>query len=184
MDFNEIVATSTQLWISALVFLVIDLALYWFLNRQISPERFKRMKWQLVVAAVLFWGTFAVFLLEMFWDSYYQYIYPNWFRGIGILVTASVIYGTLALLFHWLALRIPGNPVRNFILLGAVESVLEHLWGILGVRILEVPMLREAGTIDIILVAIPEYIFYWGMVIWMAMLLQRGVSWLKQKRGN
>jgi hypothetical protein len=184
MDFTEIVATSTQLWISALVFLVIDLVLYWFLNRQISLERFKRMKWQLVLAAALFWGTFAVFLLQMFWDSYYQYIYPAWFRGAGILVTASVIYGTLALVFYWLSLRIPGNPVRNFLLLGAVESVLEHLWGILGVQILEVPMLREAGTIDIIVVAIPEYIFYWGMVIWIAMLLQRGMDWLKSKLGN
>ena len=184
MDFEEIVATPMQLWISALVFLFIDLVLYWFLTRRVDRERFKAMRWQLVIAAVVFWGTFAVFLLEMFWDSYYQYIYLPWFRGLGILVVASVIYGTLALVFHWFSTRIPGNPVRNFLLLGAVESILEHLWGILGVQILEVPMLREAGTLDIILVAIPEYIFYWGMVLWMAMLLQIGVRWLRAKRGN
>jgi len=173
MGFETTKATSGQLWLSALVFLVLDLVLVWFLTKRVDRERFRALKWHLVLAAVLFWSVVAVFLVQSFWESYYDHFYPGWIQGGGILVYVPVVYGLCALAFHWLSLCIRGNPIVNFMLLCGIESVLEHLWGIVRMHILEIPMLQEAGTVDILVVAVPEYVFYWCLVIGFALLLHK-----------
>ncbi len=183
MGYEIVEATSATLWLSALAFLMLDLFFYWIINRQIDRTRFRKLRWYLVLGAALFWGAFAIFLLQAFWESYYAHFYPSWFRGVGILVSAPVIYGFCALAFHWLSQRIPGNPILIFLLLGAVESILEHLWGIIRLRILEVPMFEDAATLDILAVAVPEYIFYWCLVILIASILQKFLDWIRKTRG-
>jgi hypothetical protein len=70
--------------------------------------------------------------------------------------------------------------VVNFCLLGGVESVLEHLVGIYGLGILDkVPLLRGVSSASALVFAFFEYIFYWGVVLGIAVLLGRGWQWLR-----
>lgn len=180
MFTDPVEATSSQLWLSALVFLLIALIGVWILSRRVDRDRFRKLRWYLVAAAVLFWSAFAILLVQAFWDSYYQYFYPEWIRGGGILVYVPLIYGLSALAFHWLALRLPGNPILIFFLLCGIESILEHLWGIVGMDILNIPMFEEASVFDILVIAVPEYIFYWCLVIVLALFLARVGHWLRK----
>lgn len=167
-----------QLWESGLILALIDAALLLILSRQISPGRFRVLRWNIVGAAAVFWGVFALGLVWIFWDSYYRYFYPAWFRG-GIPLIAPLFYGLLAVAFHKLALRLPGNPVVSFCLLGGIESLLEHAIGIYRLGILDVPMLQGSSPLSILLFAFPEYIFYWCIVIGLAALFQIGRRWFE-----
>lgn len=76
----------------------------------------------------------------------------------------AVLYGAIGLALWWLALRLQGNPVLNFCLLGGLEAIPEHLWVIFGLRILErVPMLQGVSPTSVLVFAIPEYVLYWGL---------------------
>jgi hypothetical protein len=165
---------SEQFWMSSIVIAIVDAAFILLLAWRIKPVRFRELKWPLVVTAAVFWSVFGVVLVLVFWDMYYQYLYPAWFRSGGILLFVPLLYGIFALAFHWLALRLPGNPIVSFCLLAGVESVLEHVGGIYGMKILEVPILQEASPASILVFSFPEYIFYWCIVIGAAALLQGG----------
>ena len=104
----------------------------------------------------------------VFWDIYYRYFLPN----TSILLVTPLVGALLALVFHWLALRLPGNPIVSFCLLGGLESLLEHLWGIYGLGILRAPLMQAVAPLSILAFAVPEYIFYWCVVLSIAVLLQ------------
>jgi hypothetical protein len=168
---------SEQFWMSALIVALVDVAFVALLIWRIKPSRFRELKWPLAGTAAIFWSIFGVGLVWIFWDSYYQYFFPAWFHSGGILLYVPVVYGVFALISHWLAFRIPGNPIINFCVLVGLESLIEHLGGIYGLKILEVPILREASPVSILAFSFPEYIFYWCIVIGIAMLFQKGWLW-------
>ncbi len=143
---------------------------------------FQELRRTLVVAAAVFWSLFSLVLVLFFWEPYYQYIYPGWFRLGGILVFVPLLYGLFAYAFHWLAFRLPGIPLITFCLLAGIESVIEHVAGIYGLKILQVPILQEASPASILAFAFPEYIFYWCIVIFLAALGK--VGWQKWKRSR
>ncbi len=156
---------------------LLDAALLLLLTWRIKPVRFIELKWPLAAAAALFWGGFAFFLVQVFWESYYRYFYPPWFHSGGILLLVALVFGLLALAFHWLALRLPGNPIVTFCLLCGLESLLEHLWGIWGLRITAVPILQAASPAAMLAFAFPEYILYWCVVILLAAASQSFWRW-------
>jgi hypothetical protein len=168
---------SEQLWMSGFVIALVDVIFVLLLTWRVKSSRFRELKWTLVGTAAIFWGAFATVLVVVFWDTYYHYFFPGWLRSGGILLYAPTLYGAFALTFHWLALRLPGNPIVNFCLLSGLESLLEHLWGIYGLKILRVPILQEASPESILAVAFPEYILYWCIVISIAVLFQKGWRW-------
>jgi hypothetical protein len=160
---------------------LIDAAFILLLAWRIKPVRFRELRWPLAGTAALSWSIFGLALVWIFWDSYYQYFYPAWFRSGGILVFVPVVFGALALAFHWLAFKIPGHPLVSFCILAGLESVLEHLVGIYGLKVIQVPMLQGASPISVLAFAFPEYIFYWCIVISIAALLQAAWRWWKSR---
>ncbi|MBN1538424.1 MAG: hypothetical protein JW908_16940 [Anaerolineales bacterium] len=124
-----------------------------------------------MASAAISWGIFSIVLVSVFWESYYQYFYPSWLRSVWLLVFVPILYGALAMVFHWLALHIPGNPIFNFCVLVGIEAVLEHTWGIYGLHILKIPLLQDVNLASILVFSVPEYIFYWCIVITIAILI-------------
>ena len=182
MPIENLSVSSEQFVVSAMVVALSDAAFIWLLVRQVKPARFRELKWTLVGTAAVFWSIYGLVLVQVFWDSYYRYFFPASFRSSGILLFVPLVYGFLALIYHVLAFRLPGNPIVVFCLLAGFESLLEHLWGISGFRILEVPMMQDASPLSILFFAIPEYIFYWCLVICLAVLFQNGWRWLVRPR--
>ena len=97
------------------------------------------------------------------WETCYQYIFPLWARWIMPPVMA-VLDGVLALLFWWLALHLPGNPVVNLVLLGGLESLPGHLRAI-QLGILETPLLREVSAASALTFGFFEFVFYWSVIL-------------------
>jgi hypothetical protein len=173
---------SNQLWTDSIIAFLIDAVFILFLAWRIKRNRFRELKWVLAGTAAVLWSIFGILLVSAFWEMFYQYFYPGWMRSGGILLFVPLVFGLLALAFHWCSLHLPGNPILNFCLLGGLESVLEHVLGIYGLKILEIPMLQGASPASILAFSFPEYIFYWCIVIGIAALIQKG--WRGISRGR
>ncbi|MGB8644729.1 MAG: hypothetical protein WCF84_05795 [Anaerolineae bacterium] len=184
MPSSDLNLTSEILWQSALFTALIDLALVLFLLWRIKPRTFHELKWAIVAVSSISWGVLAVALLYGFWDSYYRYFYPDSARWLSAIIV--VVFGVNGFVLWWLALRLPGNPTATFCLLGGVEGLLEHAWGIYGLGILvKVPMLQNAGALSIFVFSFFEYVFYWGIVLGIAALVSRAWrEWKKQRQGQ
>lgn len=159
-----------------LFFTLADVGLIWLLIRYVPPDRFRRLGGTLVAASALFWGVFAIALIGIYWSDYYSHFVPAW--AWWLTPTTFLTYSLIGAFLYWLALQLPGNPLLNFILLGGLESVPEHLLGIYGFKILEVvPMLQGFSPQSILVFATFEYVLYWGLVVLLAVVLQRARQW-------
>lgn len=147
-------------WIAIPLAAVIIGLLVW----RVKPADFRAISWKaLGLAAALFWGLMAVVLYLVYREHYYQYFALPYGRWLAPL--AGVFYFLVCLLLRWSAMRIPGNPTLNFLLLGGLESFPEHFLGITRMKILEIPMLADFSAQAIYLFAFFEYIVYWGIVL-------------------
>jgi hypothetical protein len=161
-----------DLWVKVPVAAIIAVALVALLARKVKPDRFRRLTWKAFAgASMLFWGLLAAAAFWIFWETYYRYFYPRWMRWLVPL--SALTYAAIGLALRWLAARLPGNPVVNFCLLGGLESVPEHVWGIYGAKILEVPILQGITPVFALLFAVFEYVIYWSVVLILAVLLGR-----------
>jgi len=172
LNLESIRLTSDDMWQSSLVTALITIILVAFLAWRIKRESFNQLRWPLAAAAGLFWAGYGLLLYQVFWDSYYRYFGANWMREGGILIVMVPVAAGMAFVFHWLARRLPGIPLVSFCFLGGLEGLLEHLWGIYGLKILDVPMLQGINPLSILAFAFPEYIFYWCVVIGIAVLIR------------
>jgi hypothetical protein len=185
--------TSETLWWSALVTALIDVVLVLFLARRIGPSRFCRLHWPIVLASGVFWMSLGLFFFGTTRGSFYAWFLPDPAnRSLARFVLELLLYPVVGLLLWWLAARLRGNPAVTFCLLGGVEALPEHLWGICRLGMLDkVPFLREASPISVLAFAVPEYVLYWGSVLGMALLVQRiwegyrhrRALWAKRKVG-
>ena len=165
--------TAVTFWTSAVLVAALDVVLMSGLVWRIPRARFRGLKWPLAATAALLWGAFGAVLMWRFWDVYYAYFYPGWVRWLAPVY--SLFYAGLALLFWWLALKLPGPPALSFPLLGGLESLWEHGWGIYVVGLLDkVPMLQGESPIAVLAFAVPEYVLYWGLVLCVAALVGWG----------
>jgi hypothetical protein len=147
-----------------------------FLARRIRPYRYRRLHWAVVLAAAVFWVSYGLLLFALAWESYYAKFLPDPVdRSLARSLLELLIYPPIGLLLWWLALRLPGKPTVSFCLLGGLQALPEHLWGIYGLGMLEqVPFLQEAGPASVLAFAVPEYVLYWGSVLSLALLLDTG----------
>jgi hypothetical protein len=182
MILPDVKIASETFWLCAVVTALMDVGLVLFLVRRIQPDRFRQLHWAIVLATAAFWMSYGLLLFALAWESYYAKFLPNPAeRSLARSLLELLIYQPLGLILWWLALRLPGNPVVNFCLLGGLQSVPEHLWGIYGLGMLDqVPFLQEASPASVLAFAVPEYVLYWGSVLSLALLLQRGWWWCRQ----
>jgi hypothetical protein len=169
--------TIDDIWRSAFFTALFDIVLIAALLWRLKSTRLRALGRPIAIAAGLFWGVFATWLLFMFWDDYYRFFFPVWAPWVAPL--DSLFYAAVGVLLWWLACKLPGNPVLNFLLLGALESIPEHLYGIYGLHILDVPMFRGVTPLPVFVYALFEYIVYWGAVLVLAALIQWG--WERRK---
>jgi hypothetical protein len=176
MTLPDIKIASETFWLCAFVTALIGVGLVLFLARRIPPARFRQLHGPIVLAAAVFWVSYGLLLFDLAWESYYAKFLPDPAdRSLARSLLELLVYPPIGLLLWWLALRLPGNPTVNFCLLGGLQSVPEHLWGIYGLAMLEhVPFLQEASPVSVLAFAVPEYILYWGSVLSLALLLQGG----------
>lgn len=183
MTLPDVVITSEMLWLSALVTALLDLGLVWFLARRTSRMDFRHLQGPIVIAATVFWMSLGLALFALTWESFYAHFLPNpASRTLGRSMLELLLYPIMAWGMWWLAGRLPGNPALNFCLLGGLEAVPEHLWGIYGLGMLErVPFLQGASVASVVGFAVPEYILYWGSVLALALVLHRVHQWWRQR---
>ena len=162
------------------VAIALSLTLVGTLAWRVKPAGFRSLSWQaMTVASALFWGMLAAILVSATWGFYYRFFVPAWYR-LAAPLGAIVLYPFIGLFLKWAALRLPGNPVVWFTLLGGLESVLEHAVGIYGFGVLDVPMLRGTSALAIFIFAYFEYVVYWSIVL----ALAAGVDHLRRVRRN
>jgi len=171
--------TSEILWRGALIFSLIDIVFIIVLTRFIKPEKFRQMKWTLVATMVVFftalWGILAAYY---FWDPVYGFFFPEWSRWL-IPPVYGLLFSVAGLLFWWIALRVPGNVVINFCLLGGLWGMVTHLWAVYRGILVKPPMLQGASPVAAVVIAIFEFMFYWCITLSIASLLQCGRKWLR-----
>ncbi|HOG45476.1 MAG TPA: hypothetical protein PLJ35_12925 [Anaerolineae bacterium] len=174
-ELPNIRITSEMLWLSALVTAIIDIPLVLWLARRIGPARFRSLHWPTALAAAIFWLSYELLLYALTWDFFYAKLLPS--AGGRSLVRALLElapYPAVGLLLWWLASRLPGNPTVTFCLLGGLESLPEHLWGIYRLGMLDkVPYFQGVSPASMLAFAVFEYILYWGSVLSLAAPLRR-----------
>jgi hypothetical protein len=84
--------------------------------------------------------------------------------------------------FCWLALRLPGNAVVNFCLLGGLWGMITHIWAVARGLVEKPPMLQGVNPVAAVVIAGFEFMFYWCIMLSIASLLLRGWEWLKSVR--
>jgi hypothetical protein len=171
---QDLQLTSGAYWLSAAVSAALAVVFVAWLARRVRPERFQRLRWSIVLAAALFWMTYGLLLFCLTWESFYARFLPDpSHRSLSRAVLELLPYPTIGLALWWLALRLPGRPAVTFCLLGGLEALPEHLWGIYRLGMLErVPFLEGVSAVSVLAFAVPEYVLYWGTVLSLALLLE------------
>lgn len=165
--------TPQDVQLSTLLFFVLGLVALIPLVFVVEDAVFDRAYIQIGLASALFWFLLASLVLIFFWDMYYCYLFPTWVRWLMTL--DLFLYGVLGLAMWWLATQLPGPSILIFVVLGGIEGVLEHIFGISFLGILEkVPWLEGLNSIHVVIFSFFEYVFYWAIVGWITF----GLTWL------
>lgn len=170
--------TSHMLWMGALIFALIDAGFVPLLAWRIQPVTFRQVKWILVTTTAIFWSGLWTWALVNFWDSVYRYVFPAWARWL-IPPAYGLLFAGVGLLSWWLALRMPGNPVLGFCLLGGLWGMITHLWAVFLGIVDKPPMLQGATPAGAVIMAVFEFIFYGCMILGVAALLDSARRWFK-----
>lgn len=171
----DIELTPQDMWLSTLVFVVLDLIVLVPLLFLFRSDEFVRSRTPIGLASALFWGVLATVAIIGFWGLYYQYIFPAWMRWLAPL--DAVLYALIGLALWWLVIRLPGSSVLWFVLLGGLEGIAEHLLGIYAFHVLEkVPWLQGITPFQAVVFSFFEYVFYWTLVAWLAFTLLKIAS--------
>jgi hypothetical protein len=159
--------TDKEIWHSTMFFAGVGLVLSLPLLLLYQQTAFLRSLSSLSVASAIFWGFLATVALWAGWQLYYQYLYPAWARWLA--PGDALIYGLIGFAMWWLAIPLPGSPILWFLLFGGLEGILEHVFGVYGLHILEkVPWLQETTPFPVVVFSFFEYIVYWAIVAWMS----------------
>jgi len=171
----QVQVTSELFWAATLVAALVDVGLVVPLAWHIKPNRFRQLKWPLALAATLVFGLLWTWAMwGAAWELAMRYLFPTWARG-AVPPTYGLLYGAVGLGIWWLALRLAGNPVLSFLLLGGLSSLPGHLWAFYGRGMLEkVPMLRGVSVAAMLVFGIFEFIIYWSLILIIAILFRRG----------
>lgn len=173
--------TTEILYRGALIFAVMDVVFIPILAWRIKPEVFRRIKWALAGVTAIYWCALWAWVLDNFWNPVYHYVFPTWSRWF-IPPTYGLLFAGVCLFFWWLALRLHGNPVLNFCLLGGLWGMITHLMAIsLGI-LSKPPVLQGAAPEAAVIIAIFEFMFYWCVILSVTALVH--LIWRKLRPGS
>jgi hypothetical protein len=165
--------TTEVLWKAALIFAPVDAVFVALLAWSVDAATFRSLRRALVVTTTVFW--FAMWLVMtsgVFWDSVYRYVFPAGARWL-IPPLYGLLFGGVAWAFWRLALRLPGRPVVNYCLLGGVWGSLTHVWAIYRGILEKPPMLRGASPVAAVVFPFFEFVLYWCITAFVALLAHR-----------
>jgi len=159
-------------WLCALVTALMDSAFVALLVWRLKLVFFRQLKWPLVIASGVFWfGLWSWAMWDPYvWETCYRYIFTAGVRHYWPIVLALGNAG-IALLFWWLAQKLPINPVLTLVLLGGIESFPGHLRAIYNMEILATPLLKGVSATSALVFGFFEFIFYWCFILTLASLL-------------
>jgi hypothetical protein len=163
------------------IFFALTIIMIGLLAWRFKPDQFRLLSWQVVgISSALFWSVFAGVMIWYAWDFYYRYYAPSWDRIVAPL-GAIVLYFLLGLLLRWAALRLPGNPIVTFCLLGGLESIPEHAIAVYRFHILQIPFLQDTTATAIFIFAFFEYTVYWSLALCLAIAVDRLLSRIRKR---
>jgi len=175
----DVKVTTRLLWMGALIFALIDAGFVPLLAWRIKRAGFRQLKWTLVITTAIFWGSLWKWVITNFWESVYHYVFPAWtYRLIPPFM--CLLFATLALLFWWMALRLPGHVVTNFCFLGGLSGMITHIWAVFRGILDKPPMLQGSAPVAAVVIAIFEYVFYWCIILSVAWLVYSTQHWLRR----
>lgn len=172
---ENIKITNQNFWTGSLVFGGVGLLLLVSLLIGYGAAEYAHAARALILTSGLLWGALAVALSAWGWKIYYQYLYPAWARPMAPL--SGLLYAAIAVGMWTLSNHFGGGAVFWFVLMGGVEGILEHLYGIYVLRILQkVPWLAGISPLPVLIFSFFEYIAYWSLTLWAIFLVQRLIS--------
>lgn len=176
MLFEDIKITTDILLKGSLVFTLLDSVYIPLLVWRIKPGFFMQVKWPLAIISGLVWFGIWKWVLTVFWESVYSYVFPTWTRN-WIPLLFGLLMAVVSFAIWILAKRSSRYPVVAFCLLGGVWGILTHTWAIYRGIMTKPPMLQGASPYAALLIAFFEFIFYWCVIMTFAGL----AGWMWQK---
>ena len=160
-----------SLWWSTLRFGGGGILLYLPRFRLLPTQTFRTNRRAVVMGASLFWLGFTAALVNLIWESYYHWFYPQWMNW-GAALVAAVLYSIYAFACHWASCRLPGLPMLWFCLFTGLLAANEHYVAWTFARLPEkVPMLAGMHRAPTMLFAFFEYQVYWAIALWLSWIL-------------
>jgi hypothetical protein len=168
----DVRVTTEVLWRGALLFAAVDLLFVAILVWRARRVPFAELKRPLLSTTAVFWLGLWLWAVSTFWESVYGYVFPAWIRW-WLPVLQAGLACLVAWALWWLACRAPGRPVLTFLLGGGVWGIVGHVIGILRGLVDKPPMLRGARPEAALTIAFFEFIFYWCVILTVALVLHR-----------
>lgn len=172
--------TTQLLWRAAILFAAIDVLVVGLVVRLVTPSRFHTLKPALFAAAFVVWAGIWFGVVSAFWESVYSYVFPAALRWFLPPIFGAA-FALAALLVFSLAQRARRCSVVLFILLGACLGPITHVIAVLRGVVQKPPMLRGASPLAAIVVALPEFAFYWCLIVLLAAGLAHLFPVLRQR---
>jgi hypothetical protein len=178
---TDLKITTEMLYQGALIFALLDAICVPLLAWRVGRETFHRLGGSLPLAASLVWYGIWVWAIGNFWGTVYSYVFPAWARTwvpwIAFLAAGTVTYGlwTLALRLRW-------QPVITYCLIGGTFGSLTHIWAVYRGVVSRPPMLLGASPLGAVVIAFFEYMFYWCIILVLAVALNW--TWIRLGAGR
>lgn len=180
MFSEDIIITTDILLKGAIFFAVLDIPYVLLLVWRISPSFFAKLKWYLTLFSGIVWFGIWKWVLSVFWDSVYVFVFPIW--GVHwIPYLFSVLMACVSLGIWTIAMKARVHPLPGFLILTGFWGVLTHIWAIYRGVLIRPPMLRGSSPFAALTLAFFEYIFYWCIITTLSSLTCRMNSRIRKK---
>jgi hypothetical protein len=180
---SQVHVTSAMLWRSILIVAPVDVVFVSFLASWVRFASLRKAQW--LVAGTTAGFVAAVWTLVvsyLFWDRVYHYFFPEWSRWL-LPVVYGLGFGAAGFVSWWLALRLRGNAVVNFCALLGFWGAVGHVWAVHRGLMDKPPMLRGASPEAAVIFSWLEFVFYAGVILAIAQLLNRLWQPIARSRG-
>ena len=122
-------------------------------------------------------------LNDYIWEGSYCYIYTEVQRWAMPPLMAT-LYGGLGYAMWWASKKLRWHPVVTFAVLGAALSIPDHFYAITVKGLLETPLLKEVSNASAFVFGIFEFVFYWILIISIAIVVRSAIEWWTRGRQN